>query len=275
MEKILSEGSPVANRSPKMTKNASKQKMQQKLQGASGLTMKDFPTAPVNGFGLTDNVLQYLEIAETMFFMQDLMAHSQEKSLRPMDAVRSYTASFEEPTSNPQQNPGMQAQQQFQQNQMQMNMQRAGNGPFPMGNRTPMQPHMQLPPGQQANFSPAMSQMGIPMNHLNGPMPMNGSPHIAHQQGLPGGLMPNHNLNLGPTHTPSPHQSNMAAPPMIPQHSQQGTNSSAASANTSPNTAQKRRRSQVKAESDDIGDGNGGPRVKASPRVGGNKKVKQ
>lgn len=71
------------------------------------------------------------------------------------------------------------------------------------------------------------------------------------------------------THTPSPHQGNMAAPPMLPQHSQQGTNSSGPSANTSPQVNNKRRRSTVKDE-----DGGGGPdgllnqqRVKPSPRM--------
>lgn len=77
---------------------------------------------------------------------------------------------------------------------------------------------------------------------------------------------------MGQTGSPAP----MAAPMMIPQHSQQGTNSSAASANTSPNVSAKRRRSAVKMEDEGGGQGevNGGNRVKASPRVGGNKKLK-
>jgi len=299
IERIVAANSPVMNRSPKMSKSAQKQKAVQKLQqGASSLSIKNFPTAPINDFGITPPVMQYLEVSprrhdrcvtktnliqigETFFFMRDLMEHSQQKQMRPGDALKSLVSSFEEQAANQQQNAGgsgQQSQPQPQpqpQNPMQMSMQR-GPSQFPMGSRTPMQGQMQLP-GQQTNFSPSVSHMGLPMHHLNGPMPMHGSPHIAHQQGLPMGLAANPNLNLGQSHTPSPHQSNMAAPPMIPQHSHQGTNSSAASVNTSPNAAQKRRRSQVKLEGDDGVEVNGtqGSRVKASPRVGGNKKAKQ
>lgn len=53
---------------------------------------------------------------------------------------------------------------------------------------------------------------------------------------------------------------------MMPQHSQQGTNSSAASANTSPQVNNKRRRSTVKMEGDDPGV-DGGHKVKPSPRM--------
>jgi len=76
----------------------------------------------------------------------------------------------------------------------------------------------------------------------------------------------------------SPHISGSPAqaPGMIPQHSQQGTHSSGASANTSPNVANNKRRrpSGVKME-DDLPQANGvvqaskANSVKASPRVGG------
>jgi hypothetical protein len=76
----------------------------------------------------------------------------------------------------------------------------------------------------------------------------------------------------------SPHISGSPAqaPGMIPQHSQQGTHSSGASANTSPNVANNKRRrpSGVKME-DEIPQPNGvvqankANSVKASPRVGG------
>lgn len=203
------------------------------------------------------------------------MEHSQKNEIRPNEALHALVGTFEEQQmAMQQQNAGMPGQQQQQQamqpNQAQMNMQRNASGQqFPMGSRTPMQAQMQLPQGQQANFSPQVSNPNLPMHHLNGPM-MNGSPHISQHQGIPGTLAPNHQLNLGQSHTPSPAISHMAAPPMIPQHSQQGTNSSAASANTSPNVSGKRRRSQVKMEGDDPGgpEVNGNQRVKASPRVG-------
>ncbi|KAK4927958.1 hypothetical protein LTR66_016253, partial [Elasticomyces elasticus] len=60
----------------------------------------------------------------------------------------------------------------------------------------------------------------------------------------------------------------MAAPPMVPQHSAQGTNSSVASANASPNVSGKRRRSTVKVEDEGGGEVVQAQRVKASPRVG-------
>jgi len=206
------------------------------------------------------------------------MDHAQKNELRPNDSLKTLIQVFDDQPAGQQQAPGTSGAQQAptpqMQMQMQMNMQRAASGQFAVGNRTPMQAPMQLPGGVQQNFSPSVSHMNLPAHHLNGPMGMNGSPHIA-QHGLPGSnLAPNPNFNLGQAHTPSPAQSHMVAPSMIPQHSQQGTNSSAASANTSPNVNNKRRRSQVKVEGDDGGDMNGAQaqRIKASPRVGGPKK---
>lgn len=233
------------------------------------------------------------QIGETFFFMRDLMDFSQKNELRPNDALGQMMAQLDEQQAQQQQQqqaaqqgqagqqgqPGQMNQpssmnpgQMQQPNHAQMALQRNGmvQG-FPPGSGTPGQGHMQLP-GQQGNFSsPSVPNMNLPM-HMNGGqmMMMNGSPHIGHP-GLPGGLAPGHNLHLGQTHTPSPAQSHMAAPPMMPQHSAQGTNSSAASANTSPNmTTGKRRRSAVKLENDD-GMEPASQRVKASPRVGGKK----
>lgn len=101
------------------------------------------------------------------------------------------------------------------------------------------------------------------------------SPHIANQL-LPGSAQVNgsphmHAMNLNGmnTHTPSPHQSNMA-PPMVTSLSHQGSSTSGPSANTSPNISQqnKRRRSTIKAEGDD----GSTPKVKASPRMTANAK---
>ncbi|KUJ13152.1 uncharacterized protein LY89DRAFT_699108 [Mollisia scopiformis] len=68
----------------------------------------------------------------------------------------------------------------------------------------------------------------------------------------------------------SPHVSGSPAPGMAPQHSQHGTSSSGPSANTSPNTTNKRRRPSVKDESEVQVNGNPSKTaVKPSPRIGG------
>lgn len=98
--------------------------------------------------------------------------------------------------------------------------------------------------------SPATGNLGLPAQ---------GSPHIG-----------------GPTHTPSPAHMHMAGPvAMVHQHSQQGSNlsgSQGASANTSPNVTNKRRRpSTIKLEDDGGGEMNGNTanKIKPSPRIGG------
>ena len=93
--------------------------------------------------------------------------------------------------------------------------------------------------------------------------PMFMSPALAHQ------LLPNGAMSGSPNmmHTPSP-----ASIAMVKQ---QSTSSHTASVNTSPNINNKRRRSTVKVVDDDGGgDVNGVPKVKQSPRVGGNKRMK-
>nr|POE96422.1 transcriptional activator ptab [Quercus suber] len=175
-----------------------------------------------------------------MLVMADLMSFSQEHKLRPERALEELVKQYD--------NQGVNGNPQIH---------LPPNG-VPVGQRTPSMQSMHMPPG---NFSsPAMANMHLP----NG---MNGSPHIAHNTGLqPGmGMQPN-------SHTPSPHQSNMAAPSMMAQASQQGTNSSAASVNTSPQVNNKRRRSTVKLEDDNPGGPESGNRVKPSPRL--NKKSK-
>jgi len=178
-----------------------------------------------------------------MSIMADLMNFSQENNMRAEKALDGYVSSMDSMTNgagggNPQAH--MQA-----------------NGVAP-GVRTPAMQNRPMPQnGMQGAFaSPSMPNLNLPVQP-------NGSPH-------PG------NLNLGAgmmgnVHTPSPHISNMAAPPMIPQHSAQGTNSSTASANTSPNvnpTSNKRRRSTVKMEGDEPGaEGGGNAKVKPSPRM--------
>jgi hypothetical protein len=117
---------------------------------------------------------------------------------------------------------------------------------IPQGARTPSGMGQGPPPHQF--MSPAIANSLLPN------AAMNGSPHLMQQN-----------------HTPSP-----ASLPMQAQHSHQGS-SATASVNTSPNvTSNKRRRSTAKVEPDDGGglEMNGTVKVKPSPRIGGNKRVK-
>lgn len=174
-----------------------------------------------------------------MNVMNELISFAEDQKLRPSQAMDALVAQYERegpPHPHPHQ----------QMNNPQINL--PPNG-IPMGNRTPSMGNMAMP---QQFSSPAMANLNAPM--------VNGSPHIPM------------NMNMPNSHTPSPHQSNMPAPQMMPQHSQQGTNSSAASTNTSPNVNNKRRRSTVKMEGDDGGGGDAGPasgagRVRPSPQM--------
>lgn len=163
--------------------------------------------------------------------MQDLMHFSQERSLRPKDAVDALANEYQKQpdggmTSNP--------------------MLAAGNAQMVNGG-TPRMMKMGAP-GNFANSSPGMANMNLPMQ-ANGAM--NGSPHFGNAA-MPG----LQNSSPAPSHM---------APPMLPQHSQQGTNSTTVSADTSPQVSNKRRRSTVKTEEEGIG--NEG-KVKPSPRMG-------
>lgn len=131
------------------------------------------------------------------------------------------------------------------------------NANLPPGARTPSGGQHPGQSGMPPNWgmSPAMHNQLLPGHPV-----ANGSPHV-----IGGGP--------GAAHTPSPAMAHMQAPGMVAQHSQQGTSStmSGASANTSPNVNNKRRRSTVKVE----GDEGGGEKVKASPRVGGGAQAKR
>jgi hypothetical protein len=188
-----------------------------------------------------------------MSVMADIMTYSQEHNMRSEKAIEALAGQYDLASSgNDVVTPGQ--------------MQQQANG-MPVGNRTPGMANRQMLPNGMPAFaaSPAMSHLNLPMQ----PNGMNGSPHLGNHPGLQGNMM-------GNSHTPSPHLSNMAAPPMIPQHSAQGTNSSTASANTSPNatsnnqannTSNKRRRSTVKHEGDDVPETVGNAKVKPSPRM--------
>lgn len=182
--------------------------------------------------------------------MSELMHFSQEKKLRPDQALEAWSAQNEAQNS---------IQQATQGSNPQINL--PSNG-VPMGNRTPSMSNMQMPNQLSQFSSPSTANLNLPVQ----PNGVNGSPHIPNNPGL------NPNLNIATnSHTPSPHQSNMAAPPMMPQHSQQGTSSSGPSANTSPQINNKRRRSTVKLEEDGVVGPDGmqsqQQRVKPSPRM--------
>lgn len=113
---------------------------------------------------------------------------------------------------------------------------------MPVGSRTPS----------------GMGQPGLPPNQFMSPAMQNGL--------LPNGHMSSPSL-MQQNHTPSPASLAMAH--------QQSQSSNTASVNTSPNVNNKRRRSTAKMDLDDGGgDANGATKVKPSPRLGGNKRVK-
>lgn len=181
--------------------------------------------------------------------MTSLIVHYQDNpGLTPSSALNSWVDTMSsnamvkpQNARNPMQGGNMQPNPQLLQQGMQQ------QPPMPPGARTPSGTG-QPPPSHQF-MSPAMANSLLPNAALNG------SPHLMHQN-----------------HTPSP-----ASHPMVAQHSQQGS-SATASVNTSPNvTNNKRRRSTAKVETDDGGgppELNGTQKVKQSPRVGGNKRLK-
>lgn len=203
---------------------------------------------------------------DLMYYTQDHPDCSVRTALERLVATYRQTPVQNMQNLNPQQ---LAAQQQFLQQNQQMGM--PPNGPQPPGSRTPNAPMVGRPPGMEnfVNMSPAMHNSLLPV------VAANGSPHLAG----PGGLNP----ALVQTHTPSPAQTHMA-PPMVPQASQAGSTASGSgvSQNTSPNQSNKRRRSTVAQHKggDDDGGGEvngtqgGQTKVKPTPRMGGNKRIK-
>jgi hypothetical protein len=189
--------------------------------------------------------------------MQDLMHFSKEHpELRVSEALDQLVQSYNSMNSQPAGN--------FTQNQLNVNGVVNPNFPGGAGGNNLMQgggrnANLQRQDGTWAAMSPAMQPSFLPGNQANG------SPHLS---------TGSNTISMN-AHTPSPHQSNMA-PPMAPQLSQQGS-ATGASANTSPNVSGKRRRSTVqgvKAEDGDGGINGTGPKIKQSPRMVGNKRMK-
>ncbi|KAF2096820.1 hypothetical protein NA57DRAFT_58707 [Rhizodiscina lignyota] len=272
IELVFSRSTVNATKSPRMTKKAAANQRNQPRQGEAVTTLAEIPEAPVGALGVIAPVQTFFEINETITMMTEIMRHVQENpGVAPKDAlsalVDQYSAQMQQ---NPQQTP-QQPHINLPPNGMQQMMQQGAG--MPPGARTPGQMGMQqnanmnMPQGFMA--SPAMQHQFLPggMPGVNG----GGSPHINLNAA---------NLNPGVSsnvHTPSPAQAHMQAPSMVQQMSQQGSTGSGASVNTSPNVAgnKRRRPSAVKTEDEGGGEVNGVQgKVKQSPRVGQNKRVK-
>lgn len=265
LEQLFQTRSPQQNMSPKMSKKNAPNQRNPRMQNIEPTMLhSELPEAPVSTWGVTNPVLQFLEVGETLSNMQELFAHyHQNPGNTPSQAMNSLVAS--------------------------LNLQQQNQAGMPQGSQMPQQqqqggpgqPQINLPPGAPTPGSApgARTPQSMPGGNPNmPPHPPNQqfmSPHLANQM-FPGALNPavNGSPHLGgSTHTPSPAMTHMQAPGLVAQHSQQGTNSSAAaSANTSPNVSNKRRRSTVKAEDNDAHDGPPQPKVKPSPRLPNNNK---
>lgn len=62
LQKALSQGSPMMNKSPKMSRTPGKNKAAKMQQ--EPITMESFPSAPVNEFGVTSAVMQFFEVMQ-------------------------------------------------------------------------------------------------------------------------------------------------------------------------------------------------------------------
>lgn len=117
-----------------------------------------------------------------------------------------------------------------------------------------------------------MQQPGMPIgSRTPSGIGQSGIPNQFMSPAMQNGLLPNGHMSspslMQQNHTPSPASHAMAH--------QQSQSSNTASVNTSPNVNNKRRRSTAKIDIDDTsGDANGANKVKPSPRLGVNKRVK-
>lgn len=277
LKTILSSFSPPDEKSPKHHKGA-KQKAPQRQPTVS------MPDAQVNSFGVTDDVMNFLEVcpvhlsppsfprvssfplllslttniqlAETISQMQPLFQFSHvNSSLAPAEALNELVANFH-------------AQSQF------------GASPMNLQHTSVNVPMQQLPPGvvtptmiphhvAVAGGGGANHQFHVSASPSAAHLVLPGSPHIMQNNNSHPSPGPNNN-NINNNNTSNANNNNssnnanggnngnaMQTPGLTAQHSQQGTNSSqGASANTSPNVQNKRRRpSGVKVDGDEGGGG--------------------
>ncbi|KAG0125197.1 LIM-domain binding protein-domain-containing protein [Tuber indicum] len=236
----------------------------------------------VNNYGVPHAVLQCLEISETMSQMRDLFNYSHlNPALAPRQALQSFVSQQQQQQHAQQQHLANQHAQQQQQQQQQQQAQAAV-----MAATAPGLQVQQGHPGGHAG--PGMLQH--PGQHLGVPGGVPVGMNSPSADGMRMGVPPSPHMGGGggPGTTPSPAQNHIQAPGLVQQHSQQAhptsnpssqTSTTVVSANTSPNTNKRRRAStasNVKNEGDDENGVNGAQnnKIKQSPRVGGNKRVK-
>ncbi|KAK7189167.1 hypothetical protein PSPO01_04754 [Paraphaeosphaeria sporulosa] len=226
-----------AQQSPRMSKKNQKNQQQRQPQEAT-MPLSKLPNVGMSEWGLPPGLFHYLEIYETMNNMTSLMTHYHENpDLTPAAAMENWTREMS--AGNPMAQPDAARMQ----------------GGMPPGQGM-QQPQPGMPAGSRTPSG--MGQPGLPPNQFMSPAMQNGL--------LPNGHMSSPSL-MQQNHTPSPASHAMAH--------QQSQSSNTASVNTSPNVSNKRRRSTAKIDVDDGGgDANGVPKVKPSPRIGGNKRVK-
>lgn len=230
-----------------------------------------------------------MQINETMSLMSDIMRHNQQHP--EMTPTQSLQALATEYTTQQAQNAANMQQAQAvgpHQNNMQQTPQQPNMNMPPNGNPHPGMQGGNVPQGARTPSGAAMQHpnaMNVPPNFVMSSPALQNSLLPGGMQGVNGGGSPRINLNAANVqnaHTPSPAQTHMQAPAMAHQLSQQGSigGSSGASVNTSPNVTgngKRRRPSNVKTEDDGGGVEVNGvqPKVKQSPRVGGqNKRIK-
>ncbi|KAF3933383.1 hypothetical protein ABW19_dt0205882 [Dactylella cylindrospora] len=195
------------------------------------------PESPIGVWGVPDQVVKLLELAETLSSMRELFGFSQQNpTLDPKQVLNAYLQQYQNQQEAQQRALAQQASLQAQMGQQQQLM----------GMGTPHMPNA-VPPGIQG--SPAMPN----------------SPHISN--GVPGATP-----SPAPSHMQAP---GMVAQHSQQHHGANGANGATpVNANTSPNASGKRRRAStttVKNEGGDDGEATAAPanvKVKQSPRTG-------
>ncbi|KAF8460258.1 LIM-domain binding protein-domain-containing protein [Kalaharituber pfeilii] len=266
--------SPDVKASPR-SKQVGKRPLAQS-QHSKGVAMPE----PLHAFGLAKMVIRFLETAETLSCMSDLMMFSrQHPSLTPRNALDTYVRQLQTQQQIQQHHLHQQQLQQQQLQQQQLQQQQL------------QQQHM----AQAAAAANAQGMQNQQQGHPGGPNAgaggpqMHHSPHMSMVPGMAGSQATGEGRLVTPSpligQAPSPAANQLQAPGQQPQQhpisnpsSQNST--TVGSANTSPNQSNKRRRpsnsQNVKNEGDDGNDTANGQKmiVKPSPRMGTNKRVK-
>ncbi|KAF8454587.1 LIM-domain binding protein-domain-containing protein [Terfezia claveryi] len=253
--------SPDVKASPH-SKQLGKRPLPQGQQASQGIFL---PESITNSYGLHPMVVRFLETAETMAYLQDIMSFSRaHPQLTPNAALQNLVEQLHTQHQI--------AQQQHQHQQHQHQMQQAAA--IAAANVQRMQNSQQHPGGPNAG--------------AGGPQ-MQNSPHMVMVPGMAGSLAVAEGRLVPPSshtgQTPSP-ANQLQAPGQQPQQHPISTSSSqnsttVGSANTSPNQPNKRRRPStsqtVKIEVEEGSEpkaNSGQNMVKPSPRMAPNKRLK-